>query len=273
MIQEIKRIPLEGVHNTRDLGGYRAADGKRIRHRSLIRSGELHELTEKDQEILTAEYKLATVVDFRTNVEREEKPDPALPGVTYIPNPILEEAALGITREKSSDNNVVGMVLDQLRENDNAGTQYMEKMYGSLLTNDFSKKQYANFFRILLEQEKGAVLWHCTAGKDRAGTAAALLLEALGVSREQTVADYMKVNEFAAEGINRTVQALVQRTGDARLGEHVRTLFSVRESYINTVFQMIQEGYGSIERYMKEEMGIGADGLQLLRNKYLEAEA
>lgn len=269
MIQEITRIPLEGVHNTRDLGGYRTIDGRSIRPHCLIRSGELSKLTEKDKEILLEEYKLSAVVDFRTGAEQRENPDPVLEGVTYISNPILEEQALGITREQKADKDVVGMVLQQMKGNDSAGAEHMESMYENLVTNTFCRKQYAGFFSVLLNQESGSVLWHCTAGKDRVGTGTALLLEALGIPREQIMADYLKVNEFLAEGINRTVTALMEKTGDAMLAEQLRILFSVQESYLQKVYTTVEEGYGSVTRYLEEEMGIGKDGINTLRQKYL----
>lgn len=268
-MQEVIRIPLEGVHNTRDLGGYRADGGRSIKPHSLIRSGELYTLTEKDKNLLINEYELKTVVDFRTEAERHEKPDPVMEGVRYIVNPILEETAIGITREKETDNNVASMVLSQMQGGDEAGIAYMEGLYAGLLNNDFCKKQYASFFHILLHQEQGAVLWHCTAGKDRAGLGAALLLSLLGVPREQVIVDYMKVNEFAAGEIDRMVQSVLETSGDLRLAEKVRILFSVQESYIRTVFRIIEESYGTVERYLTEELGLNKDTADTLKNKYL----
>lgn len=263
---------MEGVRNTRDLGGYRTRDGRRIRSRRLIRSGQLHDLTQRDKEILTREYSLAVIVDFRTQAEKAESPDPGMRGVTYIHNPILEEKTLGITREKETDHDIVGMVLDGLGDGKEAGVEYMKNIYGNLITNPFSVKQYSNFFRILSKQETGAVLWHCTAGKDRAGTGTALLLEALGVPREQIIADYLKVNEFLAEGISQSVKELVEKTGNARLGEQLRMLFSVQEDYIQTIFGKIDREYGGIERFMKEEMGLAEDFQEALREKYLSED-
>jgi Protein tyrosine/serine phosphatase len=269
VIQEVRKIHLEGVRNTRDLGGYRTGDGRRIKPCHLIRSGQLHDLTERDKEILTRDYSLAVIVDFRTHAEKEENPDPDIHGVAYIHNPILEEKTLGITREKEADNDVVSMVLNGLGDGKEAGVDYMKKIYGNLLTNTFSIKQYSNFFQILLKQETGAVLWHCTAGKDRAGTGTALVLEALGVPREQIIADYLKVNEFLAEEINQSVRELVEKTGNVQLGEQLRMLFSVQEEYIQTIFGMIDQEYGGIERFMKEEMGLAEDFRDALRGKYL----
>ena len=268
-IQEVRRIPLEGVRNTRDLGGYRTKDGRSIKSCRCIRSGQLHDLTERDKEILTREYSLAVIVDFRTHAEKAESPDPEIQGVAYIHNPILEEKTLGITKEKETDNDVVSMVLNGLGDGKEAGVQYMKNIYGNLITNPFSVKQYSNLFKILLKQETGAVLWHCTAGKDRAGTGTALLLETLGVPREQIIADYLKVNEFLAEGINQSVKELVEKTGNVQLGEQLRMLFSVQEEYIQTIFEMIDKEYGGMERFMKEEMGLAGDFSDALKNKYL----
>lgn len=269
-MQEVKRIPLEGVHNTRDLGGYLTLDGRSIRPRRLIRSGALCSLTERDKEILTGEYGLRTVVDFRTEAERTERPDPMLDNVAYIPNPILEEKALGITREKETDSDVVSMVLGQLKEGEGSGIRYMENMYGNLVTDSYSKKQYANFFQILLSHGDGAVLWHCTAGKDRVGMGTALLLGALGIPRGQIIADYMKFNEFDAENINHSVCTVAEKTGNTGLAEQLRVLFSVHESYIRTVFEWIEKEYGALERYLSEEMNMDREAVEALKNKYLQ---
>ena len=83
-MKEITRIPLEGLHNTRDLGGFEAADGRHIRPKKLLRSGQLAGMTKKDQRVLLEEYRLRTDVDFRTGQEKAEAPDPALPGVEYV---------------------------------------------------------------------------------------------------------------------------------------------------------------------------------------------
>ena len=93
------RIKLEGKRNIRDLGGYRTADGRRIRPNRLIRSENLSGLTENDIRILTREYELRTIVDFRTLAEAMEKPDPVMEGVNYIHNPVLSEAQMGMTHE------------------------------------------------------------------------------------------------------------------------------------------------------------------------------
>lgn len=66
VLKEPVRIPLEGICNTRDLGGYKSKDGRMIKPHRLIRSGALACTTEADRQLLLAEYQLKSVVDFRT---------------------------------------------------------------------------------------------------------------------------------------------------------------------------------------------------------------
>lgn len=272
-MQEITRIPLEGVRNTRDLGGFKTMEGYRIKNKKLIRSGELFDLTEGDKRILLEEYDLKTVVDFRTETERRERPDPVLPGVRQISNPILEEKAMGITREQAGDKSIASMVRDLLKGTQGDGstaTKYMEDIYRELLTNPFSRSQFRCFFQICLEQKEGALLWHCSAGKDRVGTGTMLLLSALGVSREQITADYMKVNEFAGEGIDAIVRSIAGDVEDENITSSIRTLFSVHESYMDSLYDTINGSFGSMPLFLKEEMGLTETGMAKLRSLYLE---
>ena len=102
-MKEAGRIPLERLYNTRDLGGIGTTDGRRIRPHRLIRSGQLSGMTERDARVLAEEYELKTVVDFRTEREKEESPDPVPEGITYLEIPILDELSVGITRDRESE--------------------------------------------------------------------------------------------------------------------------------------------------------------------------
>lgn len=276
-VQEVVRIPLEGLCNTRDLGGYRTVDGRRIKPHRLIRSGALLDGTKEDLQTLLTEYELKTVVDFRTGEERRQKPDPILPGVEYVENAILEEEAMGITRENenSSDQNaVVKKVIDTIGTNDSTPLEYMKTMYINLIKAPFSRARYRNFFEVLLKQEEGAVLWHCTAGKDRAGVGTILLLSALGVPREQIIADYMKVNEFAKKEIDLLMEELAAGKGKGNLGQEqadaVRLLFTVDEAYAASVFEVMERECGSVEAFLEQEMGLSAEKRERLKRLYLE---
>lgn len=127
-------------------------------------------------------------------------PDPAIEGVRYVSAPLLDEENLGVTREAKVDfTDYVGQMLFYVKT---AGTDigaYFEKTYPAIATGEGAMRQLRRFFDVLLEQEEGAVLYHCTAGKDRVGTATALLLSALGVPRELIVEDFLFTNACLRE--------------------------------------------------------------------------
>lgn len=274
-LAETVRIPLTGLCNTRDLGGYRSMDGRCIKHHKLIRSGALYDATSEDKEILVSEYKLKTIIDFRTTAERNLKPDPELPGVTYIVNPILEEETLGITREsegESDTNAVVKKVISAIQTGVGTPLNYMKEMYKSLIGNSYSKEKYKEFFQLLLDQEDGAVLWHCSAGKDRVGVGTILLLSALSIPREQIMQDYMKVNEFSKDEIDILMKTLTKHMDseeEREQAEAVRLLFTVDRAYADSVFELMEQEYGSVDAFLEKEMGLTPKKRSILCDKYL----
>lgn len=270
-MQEITRIPLQGMYNTRDLGEFLTKSGKRIKPKRLIRSGQLAELTDSDKKKLTEEYHLKTVIDFRTDAERNDKPNPVLSGVQMIHNPILEEKTLGITRDTQSQNNVIITLVQEMQKKaDFCSEKYMEDMYVGLISNPYSRKQYRHFLEILLEQEEGASLWHCSAGKDRVGVGTALLLSVLDVPRETIMEDYLKSNEFGAEEVEEIIDKVLGSERNSELEKQVRPLFCVKEGYIQSVFSRIEEETGSVEAFLEKEMGITEAKRRRFEELYLE---
>ena len=264
------KIALSGAPNARDLGGYETTDGRRIKPKRLLRSGELSRTTEEDRRILTEEYNLKTVIDFRTDTERLDKPEIGIPGVEFIHLPIIDESTLGITREKPAEREMFGDLFGELSKKNQSPEEYMASVYQSICTTDFSLKQYGTFFDILLNQTDGAVLWHCSAGKDRVGVGTALLLSALGVPRETIVRDYMMVNEFTGDVVEGHLEKLKERLHNPQLINCLRELMQVKESYIYSVFAAIDENFGGMENFLKTEMGLDGGRLELLRDRYLE---
>lgn len=267
---DTSRISLEGLLNTRDLGGCPAAGGLRVRSGRLLRSGMLARAKGRDIEILKAEYGLRTVVDFRTPTEASQMPDPAIEGVRYVSAPLLDEENLGVTREAKVDfTDYVGQMLFYVKT---AGTDigaYFEKTYPAIATGEGAMRQLRRFFDVLLEQEEGAVLYHCTAGKDRVGTATALLLSALGVPRELIVEDFLFTNACLREETEGMMRAAAARTEDEAAVHALAMLNSVRASYLEAVFAAIEARFGSVEAYLSDCMGLTDERLAKLRSMYL----
>ena len=268
-----KKIEFDALMNTRDLGGFPAAGGKTVLHGKLFRSGELWKATDQDKERLSGEFGLKRIVDFRTKTEQQMKPDPEISGAVHCSNPILDEAVMGITREQESreeeGKDWTDQVISLASAIKGAPGGYMETMYRNLVTDSHARKQYGNFFKILAGEPDGAVLYHCTAGKDRVGTGTALLLMALGVDRQLVVEDYMRTNDYYREQNEKMKEEVLKRTGDREIADSALSLYGVQESYIEQVFEVAGEDQSSVLRYFKEGLSLEEREIGRLRELYL----
>ena len=217
-------VPFQKLNNVRDLGGMKTADGRRIQTGRLIRSGHLSSLLPEDADTLR---RLASrVVDFRTPGEREESPDTVVDGIEYTSLPVLDTLTAGVTREKDADKQVFIKYLTRPNE----ALEYMCSLY-QLFAQSNAVRQYASFLKILRDGSSKAILWHCTAGKDRAGIASALIEEVLGVPREEIIADYLATNQYLEQELIFLTGLLKKEAGikDDSLGsiadEALRNLF------------------------------------------------
>lgn len=263
-------IELEGEDNMRDLGGYYGEGSRRILYGTLFRSGELSALTDDDKDILTG-LGIEQVADLRYASEIEEAPDNLPEGIDYVNLPLLDDTGSGdmssffasvLTAEIIADPSQLGTYLDS----------YMSALY---TVTDLKVENWTAFFD-LLESSK-PTLWHCTAGKDRAGMTAALVLEALGVDRETIYADFLKSNDYLADSIETQVAEIaaalvslgggsISETLAAALAEQFRVILGVKESWLDVFYDDIETSYGSVDAFL-EVLGVDQDALQ---GAYLE---
>ena len=256
------RIPLKSLPNTRDLGALIAKDGRHILPHRLLRSGCLYHISLQDEDTLLDEYHLSTVVDFRTRMEILQKPDSILEGVEYHEIPIVDEETLGITRSKG--------LLEMLLGFEQPIDEFMQKQYISFVRDDFSVKEYARFLDVLLHQEDGAVLWHCSMGKDRVGVGTALLLCALGIPRETIMEDYLRTNRYLEDDLQHMIRLLeTKMIVDNETMDKIKALYRVKEEYLEAVFETIEQDYGSEEVFMRKALYLTPKAIEALRRKYL----
>ena len=264
---------LTGAPNARDLGGIETADGRILKSNRLIRSGGLARITDGDIEYLKAAG-LKTVVDFRTTEEQLKNPDRKIDGVEYITCPMLERKTDGITRTRpeTDDEEAIRTIkmAHHLMEKDTDGVRQMRSLYPILVSTEHSLLHYREFFEILLKHEDGALLYHCSMGKDRVGTATALILSALNVPRESIVADYMITRERCAAGTERLLKNCRKYTDDEATLEFVYRLDTVQEDFIGATFETIDELHGGMDRFLHEKMGLDEKALEKLKKLYLE---
>ncbi len=256
-----RRLPIRSVKNLRDLGGYVTADGKRrTRWRVLFRSGHLNNLHGRDIDRFNA-LNIGTIIDFRSNFEKEQEPDmiPEDRSIYQIALPVLDEGnseMMSELRRRFEEND-----LDDL---DTMGI--MAHTYQQFAT-EFTK-EYASFVQTVLHANGSPILWHCTAGKDRAGFAAALLLKLLGVPQETIVADYMLSAKYAKPP--RKMVMMLRTFRGAKAVRLVKPMYGVTPEWIRSTFQTIEENWGSFEAYTHDALGLTDEDIFRLRELYTE---
>ena len=254
--EEYRLLPMDGAFNTRELGGYKTTDGKSVKWGVLFRSDKLSDISENDQKYLQS-LGIKRIVDFRSEGEKTEDPDIIPEGINYIETQINVDGAMRSKIEAvlkgETNKEVKSFLVDANKE---------------FVTNYTSV--YEDFLRGLIDED-GPTLFHCTAGKDRAGFAAAITLIALGVSKEDVIEDYMKTNIFTKDKIDEMIDKIKLMSLYQADAEILRPLIGVERIYIETAFKTAEEKYGSLENFIREGLNISDEEIQILRNKFVES--
>lgn len=251
----------EKLHNFRDLGGLIGADGRKVRAHRLLRSGNLAHLTENDVQLLANVYQLRHVVDLRTKSEIETEPDVPVPGADYCSLdffPVNEaNKATG-----SADQ------LQAMRRKEET-QQMMRGLYASFITDQGVREKIKEILQLLLDTPEGATLWHCFAGKDRAGITAAVILTILGVSKDDVMADYEATNQSRKQANEEILNQLKAQGMDDEMLEAVEAALCVDPAYMEICYQTAEEKFGSFENYIIDGIGFSQESWQALRDLYL----
>lgn len=251
-----RQLGMQGTPNFRDFGGYPTVEGRRVKWGYLFRSGQLSSLSAQDVELL-ASLELDLVCDFRRLEEQASDPS-RLP-----PEKTPRIASLPIIPGSNSR-------FFEQAEGQMGGRQAMFDFMLEI-NRDFAEAQttaYARMFSEILEQEDTRFLVHCAAGKDRTGFAAALVLLALGVSREVVMHDYMLTRHFFHP--HREVDRLKQKYQMEQLDtDSILPMLEVHEDYLARALLAIEQNYPSIDTYLEEALGVGPAEVAQLRARYL----
>lgn len=261
-----ERIMLDSLSNTRDLGGLPTQDGRKVKHKRLIRSGTLTRATEKDIDVLVQEYKVRHVIDLRTDDERKNAPDPIeeFIGVRFVNIPLMSAEALGVTR---TDMEKLMQTIKTIAANP---VSMMTSIYPAILTDENSRVGLRQFFQELLSRdEEEALLWHCTAGKDRVGLSTVLLLKTLGVPWEIVVQDYLATNKYMHENTREIEAALDAYNVAEELRESLLVLNSADVRFLQSAIDAVDIRYGGLDAYIREALGVDKEAQAELRLKYL----
>lgn len=252
-------IKLQGASNARDLGGYINSKGQKIKVHRLIRSNSLSTLSKSDQKKLVKTYHVATDVDLRTVIEQEKSPDVKMKGVKLVKANVFKS---------------FGAFPDFSKKN--AGDKMMKKSYHDAITTAQGRKAYKSLFHQLLKNPKNkAVLWHCSAGKDRAGMGTVLVLSALNFNKKAIAKDYLKSNTYLVNTNKENLKR--QEAGWKAQGKELtptvianfKAQNGVKMAYLNTMYKAINTKYGNMDNFLHKGLGLSNTQLKHLRSSYL----
>ena len=257
-------IGVTSGRNFRELGGYETLSGKKIKMHKLLRTGNLADLSPFDKQFLT-DYGVKYDVDFRSKEEVDNQPDRVPDGVEYIYDPVFSE---DLTNSSKSLND-----LNKQAANDaDFGFDHMHYAYEDMIESESAQNAYRKLFEVLLknDSENESVIFHCTAGKDRTGFGAMLILSALGVPFSTIKKDYLLTNITTKDFVDSMVEHARQNGRNENVLQSIRDIQSVRPEYLDHAIKVLNDKYGSINNYLRDVMKLSSADIMKLREIYLE---
>lgn len=240
-------IPTTGIHNFRDYGGYPLSGGSRLKRGLLYRSGELANATEHDLRILSG-LGLATVTDLRGDAERRKAP--SRHPQNFAARVICGEGETSLVNAPHAQAAANAFDAAAARRN-------MLDRYGGLPFRPVLCAVYREFFGALAESGEPSLVY-CTAGKDRTGVLVALLHYALGVHRDDILADYLLTNTTG--DVEARIEALrydlYSRFGGPMPDEAVRVVAMVEPQFLQAAFDAINARHGDVHAYLQSVLGV-----------------
>ena len=254
------QLPFAGGNNFRELGGYRADEGKTVKWGQIYRGFPTGRLTTEADRARLDGLGLRLILDLRSGVEAAKLPD-------YVPDGARLVQICGLRDATGQEIDFSPNDIQRLVQNAPAGTNLTQLIYRQMLTGN---KAFKELFRAL-EAGETPILFHCTAGKDRTGVAAMLILLALGASDETICADYARTNLCRAAEIEKAMaDHAAEIAADPAQRMRWQSSAGVDPETAPFVLRTIRQDYGSAESYLEAEYGLTPARLMRLRRMYLE---
>ena len=258
--EDYRKLPFTGAHNFRDLGGYKTEDGKTVKWGKIYRSDNLHSLTDEDLKYMKR-LNIKSVVDFRSVEERESEPDRLNPDMTQVLLPIKFQP-------KELDDDSIKNLMRDLTFGDLDSSNLLRD-FNIVIVEEFTE-EYKSFFRHIIENNAEPLVFHCTAGKDRAGFASAMILTILGVPREKVIEDYLLTNTYVKDHVDDKMLEIELKTFFRADTDNLRKINLVEERYIQAAFDTIDNKWGGMDRYISEALNLNEEDILKLQDFYLE---
>ena len=243
-------MEMSNIKNFRDLGGYFTKNDQQMKWGRVYRSGDLSSATLYDQERIRR-LNIKTIIDFRSEKTAKKYPILVHPNIRKISLPI---SLMDI--EKMNEQ----MDDEKLTRSD--AIRYVQDSYIGIIEN--YKKEFAEMFNVLTDENNYPLLLTGSLGKDRVGLASFFILYALGVPQNTIVDDYL----FSQQTVDVSKVIKNAQTMPEYMQEAVTALLSVNSAYINYAIDYINQKYGSVDAYLEKELKL-TNGKKILLRKYL----
>ena len=248
-------LKISGGHNFRDMGGYRTADGRTVRWATLYRSGVMSKIDPSEAATLHS-LGIVSICDLRTTRERERRP------TTWHEGSKVEM----LTRDYDMSAGVLkNLIAGKGSADVIAG--HMHVIYRDLL--EEQAESYTALFRCLADG-KVPLVFNCAAGKDRTGIAAALILSALGVSREDVITDYALTNDFIDGLVDLMRQDEDFSEWFSEQPDSAYPLLRAEPRYLEDMFDELEKRHGGLESYLVNILHISQADIEAMRDNLLE---
>ncbi|MCR1916133.1 tyrosine-protein phosphatase [Lactobacillus taiwanensis] len=249
--------------NSRELGGLIGFNNRKIKMHRLLRTGDLSKMSQEDKQFLK-NYGVVKIIDLRSKSESVSRPDPQIDGIQNISIPLSsEEGTLGGESNLSQEAKLYN-------ENPHAAFKMMCDHYRNHVIEAHDQETVRQVLKILSETDEGAVIFHCTEGKDRTGFVALFVLYILGVDLEVIRHDYLASNEILAEYRAARDKRFKEVGKNLTFRANMRVLSSASDSLFDTILLTIEKEYGNLETYLRDVLNVTPELETKLRELYLE---
>ena len=270
-----RTLPVEGMNNFRDMGGYETTDGHTVKWGKLYRSDHIHNATEKGVAYLNT-LDIHTIVDYRSDVEISKYPNKTLnpePRTVHL-DPAAHAAELAAQFQSSKENEDINLI-NKIIEQQKAGTlvdqaDVVLTQYRTFANKEESKKAFAEMLRVVAQPDAPAVVQHCRGGKDRTGFGAMLVLGTLGVRKEDILEDYLLTAKNREERNRIKMEGYKKLTDDQSVLDHLYSFIDTKSAFLEASIDTIIDSYGSIENYVISELEITQEMIDTMKELYLE---
>lgn len=247
------------ISNFRDVSGYRNSEGKIMIDRKIFRGASLHLISSKDAEYLSKELGIKYILDYRDKKEAESKPDVLINDLVYER---MSALSIKSTKYQGFD---FGELLNKDMNQDNLRLmlEYLRDGYTQMA---FNNPAYHKLFELLLKND-GNVYFHCSAGKDRTGIGAFLVMIALGMSEEDAIKEYLLSNKYLESFVQ---EFYLEHNISQEYKKYTDMLLFVNRENIMLTIQSIKNKYQNYDAFLEKEYGIDEEKRNILKLMYCE---